>query len=29
MDYSVVDNIFEMERPKGSPRPDLVKNVKE
>lgn len=24
MDYSVVDNIFEMARPKGSPRPDKV-----
>jgi len=25
LDYSVVDNIFEMHRPEGSPRPDQVK----
>ena len=25
LDYSVVDNIFEMQRPEGSPRPDQVK----
>ena len=25
LDYSVVDNIFEMARPEGSPRPDQVK----
>jgi flavin reductase (DIM6/NTAB) family NADH-FMN oxidoreductase RutF len=25
LDYSVVDNIFEMPRPEGSPRPDQVK----
>jgi len=24
MDYSFVDNIFEMNRPAGSPRPDKV-----
>ena len=24
LDYSVVDNIFEMHRPEGSPRPDQV-----
>ncbi len=29
MDYSVVDNIFVKERPKCSPRPFLLKNVKE
>ena len=26
LDYSVVDNIFEMHRPKGSPRPDKWKD---
>lgn len=25
LDYSIVDNIFEMDRPEGSPRPDQVK----
>ena len=29
LDYSVVDNIFEMHRPEGSPRPDQVKNRKD
>lgn len=29
LDYSVVDNIFEMHRPEGSPRPDQVINGKD
>ena len=29
LDYSVVDNIFEMHRPEGAPRPDQVKNRKD